>query len=190
MTEQSGLYAVNEENGAGENETPPEGLTPDQAIAKLIEKREAGEALTEEEKALVEQHEAPPRSLEDILGKLKPDPDHVPQYNIRKFKGKDTQRLVKLVRKVRSAESIQQAAVYGGMNAAAFEMFGVLLDEMEDEIIPFITDLAGMTVEAADEEHGGVYFDILTDLLNDERFLGALKSALRLVEAGKKLFGR
>ncbi len=160
----------------------------DQAVAKVNAKVEGGKDLTPEERALW--HDSQSFDLEAFIDKLKPDPDHVPVYEIQPMKAKHTRLLIGMIRKVRNAEGVRNAALQGGMEAAVIELFGALLDEVEDEILPLMAELAGMTMEELDEKPGAAPFDIAGDLMNSEGFLSALASALRLVKAGQKLFGR
>ncbi len=138
--------------------------------------------------ALDEQDKREPLTLEDMLGRLQPDSDYKPVYKIRTVKTKDTKRLINMIRKVRNNERIFEAAKTLNTGHIANETFGVLLEELEEEFFPFLADLADL--ENLDEEPASAPFDILNDLMNDDGFLGALKSASRLVIAGKKLFGR
>ncbi len=159
-----------------------------QAVDRVNAKAESGKDLTPEERALWQANQS--FDLEAFIDKLKPDPDYVATYEIQSMKAKHTRRLIGMIRKVRNNDAIRSAAVQGGMEAAAMELFGTLLDEVEDEILPLMAELAGMTMEELDEKPGSAPFDLANDLMNSTGFLSALASALRLVKAGQKLFGR
>lgn len=161
-----------------------------QAVDRVNAKAETGKDLTPEERALWQANNSEPFDLETFIDKLKPDPDYVATYEIQPMKAKHTRRLIGMIRKVRSAEGVRNAALQGGMEAAVVELFGALLDEVEDEILPLMSELAGMTMQELDEKPGAAPFEIANDLMNSEGFLSALVGALRLVKAGQKLFGR
>lgn len=160
----------------------------DQAVARVNAKVDSGKDLTPEERALWQANQS--FDLEAFIDQLKPDPDYVATYEIQPMKAKHTRRLIGMIRKVRNNDGIRNAAMQGGMEAAAIELFGALFDEVEDEILPLMAELAGMTMEELDEKPGSAPFEIANDLMNSLGFLSALASALRLVKAGQKLFGR
>lgn len=161
-----------------------------QAVARVNAKVESGNDLTPEERALWQANNAEPFNLEAFIDKLKPDPEYVPTYEIKPVLLKHSTRLIRIIRKVQSGEAVKIAAVQGGIQAAVIELFGALLDEVEDEILPLMAELSGMTMEELNEKPGSALFDLGNDLMNSQGFLSALASALRLVKTGKKLFGR
>lgn len=159
-----------------------------QALARVTAKVARGENLTPEERALWQANQS--FDLEAFIDQLKPDPDYVATYEIQSMRAKHTRRLIGMIRKVRSGDGVRNAAMQGGMEAAVVELFGALLDEVEDEILPLMAELGGMTMEELDEKPGSAPFDLANDLMNSSGFLSALAGALRLVKAGQKLFGR
>lgn len=131
-----------------------------------------------------------PLTLEAALGNLKPDEDYTPVYEIRKVTTKDFKRIVGMIRKIRNNEGLQAALASGDGTQAMNAGFSLLLEELEEEFIPFLADLAQKTPEEFDEEPFGAVFDILNDLKAEPNFLSALRSATYFVMTGKRLFGR
>jgi hypothetical protein len=147
--------------------------------------------LQERRNGTEEPEEQQGRSLEDIINTLEVDPDYTPQYDLREWTGKDTRKIMRLANKIRNTDDVKNAAVQGGMEAAAFELFGVFMEELEEEVFPWLADLAQKKPEELADEPGAPEFDIALDLVkSNEGFLKALRSALRLGREIARLFGR
>jgi hypothetical protein len=130
-------------------------------------------------------------SLADIIARAKVDPNYVPNYRIRTITGADFSKLIGMIRGTRDNEQLAGVIRAGGtQETIALGVFGALIDEVEEEVVPFVLDLAGKSVEEYRTGEASMLFDIMTDLINSESFLSVLASALRFVVAGQKLFGR
>lgn len=129
-----------------------------------------------------------PVSLEEILERFTPDPEYKPVYKLRELKGRDSKMIMGMIRQIRDDERILSAVNGQAGDAAVSQILDALLEKLEDEITPWLADVA--QIEDPEEAEFFWEFDVGNDLMNDEAFLKRLRSGARFVMAGRKLFGR
>lgn len=129
----------------------------------------------------------PIKSTSDLPEALQPDPNYVPTYEFRRLHSGDTLKIWRWVRAAQAEDTIRDAVMNGGPGAAQYAVIDVLMDKVEDEVMPWLYDMAGLGDKSEEELDADAPIAVIADLANHADFLRVFNSASRVSHAIKRI---
>ena len=126
--------------------------------------------------------------INDLPKELQPDPNYTPTYELRRLGFNDTVKVWRWVRAAQAEDAIRDAAERGGAEAAQYELIDVLMGKVEDEFLPWLLDLAGLSDTDHEEMAADAPFALMADLTNNPDFLRCFYKASLASHGMKRIF--